>query len=66
MNKYRIPVTWEMFGAIEVEAESLEEAIKLAENDDQCLPPDGEYVDGSWVVDSEFAEFLENLDKDDK
>lgn len=59
MKTYKIPVTWEAYGTVRIEAESLEEAIELAKGDDIPLP-DGCYVDGSWEVDEEMAEFLED------
>lgn len=52
--KYKIPVSWEMCGIVEVEADSLDEAI--LEADDDCTPlPEGSYVDGSFRVDADFA-----------
>lgn len=53
--KYRIPVSWEMYGHVEVEADSLEEAISIAESDETPLP-DGDYINGSFEVDYEIAE----------
>lgn len=55
MSKQRIAVTWEMSGYIEVEADSVEDAMdKVMENpDDFSLPTDGEYVDGSFWVSTE-------------
>lgn len=51
---WKIPVTWEMCACIEVEADTLEEAMKVAEDPDGKipLPSDGSYVDGSWVLSS--------------
>lgn len=56
MKKQRIAVTWEMCGYIEVEAESIEEAMnKVKENPDNFpLPYDGgDYVDGSFTLSTE-------------
>jgi hypothetical protein len=45
---FKIPVYWTMYDTMEVEAESLKEAIDLAID---ILPlPGGEYVDGSFTV----------------
>lgn len=45
---YKIPVYWTMYDTIEVEANSLKEAIDLTID---TLPlPDGVYVDGSFTV----------------
>ena len=53
---YEIPCTWEVYGTIEIEADSLEEAIELAERDDSPMPNDSDYVDGSFQVDRDIAE----------
>ena len=53
---YEIPCTWEVYGTIEIEADSLEEAIELAERDDSPMPDDSDYVDGSFQVDRDIAE----------
>jgi hypothetical protein len=45
---YKIPVYWTMFDTIEVESDSLKEAVSKAIDD---LPlPQGDYVDGSFTV----------------
>lgn len=52
--KYKIPVEWTLIADIEVEASSLEEAIDKAQTDPEIgLPEDGEYLEGSWVVNTE-------------
>jgi len=48
---YQLPVTWEVFGRVDVEAESLEEAIRKFDPDAQDLPT-GTYVDGSFRLTS--------------
>ena len=50
MKKYKLPVTWEMCGTVEIEAESIEDAIAyFNENiDDIEIPTDYEYVDSSF------------------
>jgi hypothetical protein len=47
---YRIPLVWEMYGHLFVEAESLEEAIEHALGPDSPLP-EGEYLSDSVQVD---------------
>lgn len=47
---YRIPVAWQMYGHITVEAENLEDAIEQAEDTNTPLP-EGSYVQGSFEVD---------------
>ena len=68
MSKYyEIPCSWKVHGTIEVEANSLEEAIALAERDDASIPNRSQgtgnvlfgtsnYVDGSFQVDRDVAE----------
>jgi len=51
MREWRIPVTWEMYGIVYVEADTLEEAMDKAY--DSEIPDDGEYLDGSWEVESD-------------
>lgn len=48
---FRIPLTWEMYGHVYVEAENMEEAVEIALCPDFPLPDDGEYVDHSVMVD---------------
>lgn len=48
---FKIPCYWEMFSLVDVEAKSLDDAIKLAEN--FPLPDNGSYVEGSYEVDME-------------
>jgi len=54
MPKYTIPVIWSMIGKHEIEADSLEEAIELAE-DFLPRPKRGELLEGSLEVDPEFV-----------
>lgn len=49
MKTYKVPVVWQMYGYVEVEADSLAEAIHEA--DAAPLPEDGSYVEGSFEVD---------------
>lgn len=60
MKKFKVPVTWEVYATIEVEAETLEEAMKIAEDEDGeiPLPTQTEYVDGSWRVNVDSLEEL--------
>ena len=47
MIKYKIPVYWTMFDTMEVEAESLKEAMETI---DKMPLPEGIYVDGSFTI----------------
>ena len=47
--KYKVPVSWQMYGHVTVEADTLEHAAKIAESDMGIgLPDNGEYVEASW------------------
>lgn len=53
MKIFKIPVTWEVCDWIEVEAETLEEAIEIFDakensSDDYALPTEPVYIDGSF------------------
>lgn len=49
---YKIPVVWQCFGTMYVEAESLKEAERKA-IEEEPLPTDWEYVDDSIEIDEE-------------
>lgn len=50
MKTWNIPVTWEVYGTVKIEAETLEEAIKIFDKTEEeiSLPLDSEYIDGSF------------------
>ena len=55
MKKFKLPVSWEMSGEIEIEAEDqkdfMEKVEKYRENNDELgLPSNGEYIDASFVI----------------
>ena len=52
MKTWTIPVTWSVYSTVEVEANTLEEAMEIAEdeNNDIPCPPFLEYVAGSWQL----------------
>lgn len=56
MPKYKIPCSWQMYGMMEIEADSLEEAVEIANSDEQNLP-EGSYVEASFEVDEEILDF---------
>jgi hypothetical protein len=62
MATWKIPVTWEVFGIVEIEAESLDEAIEIFdEKEDQIkLPFDSEYIDASFKREDEETIALHN------
>lgn len=55
MKTYDIPCFWQMAGNLRIEADSLEDAIAQAEEDDMPLP-EGGYVTASFQVDHEGLE----------
>lgn len=65
--KYKIPVEWAMYGIIDVEADSLQEAIDYAmyNLDEFSLPDEQEYMDGSFMLNEDaydMAKHINNLD----
>lgn len=50
MKTYKIPVVWQMYGVVRVEADSLEQAMELAL---EAKLPDGDYIEGSFELDNE-------------
>jgi len=56
---YKVGVSWEMYGYLEIEADSYEEALEAAEADDVELP-EGDYLEGSWQVDYDLEEGVFN------
>jgi hypothetical protein len=59
MKTYKVPVVWQMYGYVEVEAESLSKAIDKAY--DAPLPDNGDYVEGSFDVDeAAIVDVIEN------
>ena len=64
MTKYKIAVEWACYGTVNIEAESLEEAMIIAGNDLNDIPlPLGSYIDGSWLIneDIECQKLLNSL-----
>lgn len=66
MKKFKIPVSWEMYDYIEVEANSVEEAIEIFDQKEQSADPyglpDGNYVDASFEREQDI-EFIIELNK---
>lgn len=63
MKTFKIPVTWEVYGIVEVEADSIEEAIEIARDDEGIipLPVESYYVEASWRVTEEEPEAILEL-----
>lgn len=51
MTIFKIPVTWEVYGTVHIEADTLEEAIALFDKteDDISLPTEPNYVNASFA-----------------
>jgi hypothetical protein len=64
MKTWKIPVTWEMYGNVVVEAPTLQEAMDIARDDDGVipLPNDSYYVDGSWRLSYDMSQVEEVRD----
>ena len=58
----RLAVTWEMAGYVDVEANTLEEAMeKFREECDYIKLPNGNYVDGSFRLSTEDVDEMEAI-----
>ena len=55
-KKYKIPVSWQMYGYMDIKAEDWDEAIKIAEDETTSLP-DGDYIQGTFEVDHDIIEY---------
>jgi len=57
-----LAVTWEMAGYVEVEADSVEEAMeKFNKESDYMRLPNGDYVDGSFRLITDSVEEMEAI-----
>lgn len=63
MKSWKVPVTWEVYGTVLVKADTLEDAIDIARDDEGVipLPDDSDYVDGGWRVTDEDVEAVRSL-----
>ena len=56
MNTYHIPCTWTVAGTMEIQANSLGEAIELA--NEAPLPTDNDYIEGSFEINDQMIPYL--------
>lgn len=58
--QWKIPVTWEVCAMLTVEADTLEEAMEIARDDDGKIPcpTDSDYVEGSWRLSIEDEDMI--------
>lgn len=61
MPTYKIACTWQVYGELEIDAPTLDEALIIAEDGDTPLPTESDYVDSSFGVDIPMTEELNNL-----
>ena len=68
MKKWKIPVTWEVCGYVYVDADTLEEAMGTARDDEGVipLPDDNDYVDGSWRLSETDENFVREMYNDNQ
>lgn len=72
MKTYKIPCHWRMYGFYFVEAESLQKALEIVE--DEPLPRDRDYIEtcmtkrivGSFEIDTEMLSFHNELTEVEK
>lgn len=55
MKTFKIPVEWVLYGEVEIQAKSIEEAIEIAREDKSISLPDGEYLSDSWRVNEDMG-----------
>lgn len=65
MSKIKLPVSWEVSGFVEIEADSIEEAMDYFEKnlDFIKLPKDSEYVYGSFALSCTEPEYIKLYQK---
>lgn len=64
-KKFKLPVTWEVYGVVEVEAESLDAAVDYfnKNSDNIPLPEECHYVDASFALSCDEISYLELFQK---
>ena len=60
MKTWKIPVSWEVVGVVEIQAPTPDQAIEIAKTDDTIKLPDGEYVCGSFDVTVDDDDLIRN------
>jgi hypothetical protein len=64
MKRFKIACSWEVCGEIYIEADSLEEAMKKAEESEDIPSPfDSEYIDGSFKVNKQVSLILNGVEQ---
>lgn len=58
----RLAVTWEMYGYVDVKADTLEEAMEnFSKESDYIKLPNGDYVDGSFRLSTDDVEEMKTI-----
>ena len=59
----KVAVTWEMCGYVDIDADTMEEAMEKFNNESDYikLPTNGEYVDGSFELSSADVDEMEAM-----
>ena len=60
MKTWKIPVSWEVAGVVEIQAPTLDQAIEIAKTDDTIKLPYGEYVCRSFDVTVDDDDLIRN------
>ena len=59
---WKIPVTWSMCAVIPIEADTLDEAMQIARDEDGVIPlppaTESDYVESSWCLSHDDAEMV--------
>ena len=55
MSKFIVDCSWEMYGHVEIEAEDVDEAIHIAEQQTKLSDITSDYVPGSFEVDHDIT-----------
>lgn len=53
MRTWKLPATWQMWGTLHIDAETLEEAKEIALRPETSLPHDREYLDDSFKLEDD-------------
>lgn len=64
-KQWHIPVTWEMTGVQKISAKTLDEALDKAKMSNNVPPTNGEYVEGSLMLDVRSSVLSEEIQKDE-
>lgn len=68
MKSWKIPVMWQVYSTVWIEADTLEEAMEIAKDEagEIPLPSDPDYVDGSWELSEHNVEFVRQCYNDNE